>query len=110
MAGAFPETQRLAEEAVRYQRDPAGVVGSGTDPRVAWTFPEIIAAAEARLQVLGTQLGRLSQAGTAMTAALLPDSVQPSSFSRLARWLEMGPDRLGEWRVSAARAGAEMAL
>ena len=22
----------------------------------------------------------------------------------------MGPDRLGEWRVSAARAGAEMAL
>ena len=45
-----------------------------------------------------------------MTAALWPDSVQPSSFSRLARWLEMGPDRLGEWRVSAARAGAEMAL
>ena len=45
-----------------------------------------------------------------MTAALWPDSVQPSSFSRLARWLEMGPDRLGEWRVSAAHAGAEMAL
>ena len=54
MAGAFPEMQRLAEEAVRYQRDPTGVVGSGTDPRVAWTFPEIIAAAEACLQVLGT--------------------------------------------------------
>ena len=49
MAGAFPETQRLAEEAVCYQRDVTGVVGSGTDPRVAWTFPEIIAAAEARL-------------------------------------------------------------
>ena len=108
--GAFPEKQRLAEEAVRYQRDPTGVVGSGTDPRVAWTIPEIIAAAEARLQVLGTKLGRLSQADTAMTATLWPDSVQPSSFSRLARWLEMGPDRLGEWRVSAARAGAEMAL
>ena len=45
-----------------------------------------------------------------MTAALWPDSVQPSCFSRLARWLEMGPDRLGEWRVCAARAGAEMAL
>ena len=50
------------------------------DPRVAWTFPEIIAAAEARLQVLGTLLGWLSQAGTAMTAALWLDSVQPSSF------------------------------
>ena len=57
LAGAFLETHRLAEEAVRYQRDPTGVVGSGTDPRVAWTFPEIIAAAEAHLQVLGTQLG-----------------------------------------------------
>ena len=45
-----------------------------------------------------------------MTAALWPDSVQPSSFSRLARWLEMGPDWLAEWRVSATRAGAEMAL
>jgi len=77
---------------------------------VAWTFSEIIAAAEARLQVLRTLLGRLSQAGTAMTAALCPGSVQPSSFSCLAHWLEMGPDRLGEWRVSAARAGAEMAL
>lgn len=49
--------QRLAEEVVRFQRDPAGVVGSGMDPRVAWTFPEIIAAAEARLRVLGTQMG-----------------------------------------------------
>jgi len=54
--GAFPETQRLAEEAGRYQRDPTGVVGSGTDPLMAWTFPEIIAAAEARLRALGTQM------------------------------------------------------
>ena len=45
-----------------------------------------------------------------MMAALWPDSVVPSSFTRLARWLEVGLDRLGEWRVSAARAGAEMAL
>lgn len=45
-----------------------------------------------------------------MTASLWPDSVEPSSFTCLARLLEMGPDRLHEWRVSAARAGAEMAL
>ena len=102
--------QRLAEEAVRYQWDPTGVVGSGMDPWVAWTFPEIIAAAEARLQALGTEMERLSRAGTAMTAALWPDSVHLCSFSRLARWLEMGPDRLSDWRISAARGGAEMAL
>ena len=110
VSGTFPEMQRLAEEAVRYQRDPTGVVGSGMDPRVAWTFPEIITTAEARLRVLGTQMERLSQAGTMMTATLWPDSIQPRSFTRLACWLEMGPDRLGEWRVSAARAGAKMAL
>ena len=45
-----------------------------------------------------------------MTTALWPDSVHPRSFSCLACWLEMGPDRLGEWRVSVARAGAEIAL
>ena len=108
--GAFPETQRLVEEAVRYQRDPTGVVGSWTDPLTAWTFPDIIAAAEAQLRVLGTQMERLSRAGTAMTAALWPDSVHPRSFSRLVCWLEMGLHRLSNWRVSAGRAGAEMAL
>ena len=61
---------RLVEEAVLFQRDPQGVVGSGTDPRVAWTFPEIVAATEARLRVLSKQMGRLSGADTAMTAAL----------------------------------------
>ena len=29
---------------------------------------------------------------------------------RLARWLEMGPDRLHEWRVSTTHASTEMAL
>ena len=102
--------QRLAKEAVRHQRDPTGIVGSGTDPRTAWTLTEIIAVAEARLRVLGTQMERLSQDGTAMTMALWPGAVVLSSFTRLARWLETGPDQLGGWRVSAARAVAEMVL
>ena len=45
-----------------------------------------------------------------MTTALRPGSVAPNNFTRLARWLEAGPNRLHDWRVSAARAGAEMAL
>ena len=52
---------------------------------MAWTFPEIITAAEARLLVLGTQMGQLSQAGTAMTAALWSGVVVSSSFAGLAR-------------------------
>nr|XP_020155088.1 uncharacterized protein LOC109740438 [Aegilops tauschii subsp. strangulata] len=106
----FPETHQLAEEAVRFQRGPQGVVGSGTDTQVAWTFAEIVTTAEARLRVLGEQMGRLSEAGAAMTTALWPGTFMPNSFTRLARWLEAGPERLHAWRVSAARAGAEMAL
>ena len=55
--GAFPETRQLVEEAVLFQRDPQGIVSSGTDPWVAWTFPEIVVATEARLRVLGEQMG-----------------------------------------------------
>ena len=60
LTGAFLEMHRLVEEAVRFQRDPLGVVGSGINPRVAWTFPEIMTATEARLRVLGKQIGQLS--------------------------------------------------
>ena len=77
---------------------------------MAWTFPEIVAAAEARLRVSSEQMGQLSRAGTAMTAALWPGAVMPNSFTWLGRWLEAGPDSLQEWWVSTACAGAEMAL
>ena len=55
-------------------------------------------------------MGQLSEAGTAMTVALWPSAVAPNSFTRLARWLEAGPEQLHAWHVSATRAGAEMAL
>ena len=94
LTGAFPKTRQLAEEAVRFQRDPQGIVGSGIDPRVAWTILEIMAAAEAHLRVLSKQMARVSKTGAAMTAALWPGSLAPNSFTRLARWLEAAPDRL----------------
>ena len=84
--GTFPETRQLAEEAFRFQRDPQGIVGSRTDPRVAWTFSKIVTAAEARLRVLSEQMGWLSKAGTAMTAAFWPGSVASNNFMWLARF------------------------
>ena len=110
MTGTFPETLPLAEVAVRFQRDPQGIMGSGTDPNVAWTFPDIVTAAQARLRILSDQMGRLSQADAMMTAALWPGSVAPNSFTRLAWWLDVGPKRLCMWRVSDARASTEIAL
>ena len=62
--------RQLAEEAVCFQRDLQGFVGSGTDPQVGWTFPEIVTAAEARLRVLDDQMGRLYRVGVAITAPL----------------------------------------
>ena len=62
-------------------------------------------AAEARLQVV-----RVSSAGVGLTAALWPGGVAPNSFTCMARWLEAEPERLHAWRVSAARAGADMVL
>ena len=35
LTGTFLETLPLVEEAVRFQRDPQGIMGSGTDPNVA---------------------------------------------------------------------------
>ena len=52
---------------------------------MAWTFLEIVTAAQARLRVLSEQMGRLSEAGATMTAALWPGAVAPTSFTRLAR-------------------------
>ena len=108
--GHFPETQGTADEAVLADRSAQADAGAGLDPHAAWTFPEIMHAAEARLRVLGVQMTRVSEAGAGMTAALWPGSVAPTSFTRLARWLESGPARLHAWRVSAARAGADLAL
>ena len=85
-------------------------MGSGTDPNVAWTFPEIVTATQTRLWVPSDQMGRLSQAGAAMMAALWTGSIASGSFTRLAQGLEAGRDRLHEWRISAARADTKMAL
>jgi hypothetical protein len=109
-AGHFPETQGTADEAVLAHRSTQADAGAGLDPHATWTFPEIIHAAEAPLQVMGEHMKRVSEAGVGMTAALWPGAVTPDSFTRLARWLEAGPARLHAWRVSAARAGADLAL
>lgn len=109
-AGHFPDTQDEADQTVFADRSAQADAGAALDLQAAWTFPEIMRAAETRLRVLSTQMTRLTEAGVGMTAALWPGSVAPGSLTRLARWLEAGPARLHAWRLSAARAGADLAL
>lgn len=45
-----------------------------------------------------------------MVATLRPGTVEPNKFTQLVRWLEAALTQLHAWRVSAARAGANLAL
>jgi hypothetical protein len=41
---------------------------------------------------------------------LWPTEMPPDELANLVKWLENAPDRLLDWKESAARAGADMAL
>ena len=83
--------------------------GDRLDLNVAWSFSEIKHAAEALLRALDKPTTRLSEAGLRMAVALWL-AIAPNSFTRLAHWLVARQARLHAWRVSAAHAGAKMAL
>ena len=108
--GLFPETQEAADAAVNAHRAEQRELGAEIDAYAAWSFPELVLACESRLRAMEEQMCRLFDAGLGMVSGLWPDAVVPSTVSRLARWLEAGVERLGLWRASAARAGAETAL
>lgn len=84
--------------------------GVAVDPDVAWSFLELMLVVGAHLKALDKQMARLCAARLGMTATLWPEAVAPNSVTRLARWLEAGVARLHAWRVSVARAGANLAL
>ena len=110
MPGLFPETQEAADAAVHAHRAKQRELGAEIGAYAAWSFPELVLACESRLRAVEDQMRRLVDAGLGMVSGLWPDAVVPSTVSRLARWLEVGVERLGLWRASAARAGAETAL
>ncbi|KAE8810927.1 hypothetical protein D1007_12277 [Hordeum vulgare] len=62
------------------------------------------------MRAMGEFVARLQVAGLSMVVALWPDGVEPTSMSRLTRWLAASEDRLDAWRASAACDGAYMAL
>jgi hypothetical protein len=53
---------------------------------------------------------RLLDAARKIFEVLWPDVMPPKRVSELTTWLAQAPGRVDEWRASAARAGAEMAL
>lgn len=75
-----------------------------------WELEDYLAAISARIKPM-VEIG-VDVLGAAKVAfqALWPDTELPTSPSELAEWLGDSAGRLGEWRESAARAGADEAL
>ena len=71
---------------------------------------EHAAAMEARLAAIGELSGRLCATAEEVYKVLWPDLPVPETPLWLAKWLAAAPGRVDEWRASAARGGAEMAL
>jgi hypothetical protein len=69
-----------------------------------------LASMAARIEQI-TMLGyELRKAAEELYRLLWPTETLPAEIANLVRWLESAPDRLCDWKASAARAGANMAL
>ncbi|KAE8777095.1 hypothetical protein D1007_50202 [Hordeum vulgare] len=99
-----------ADTAVEVCRDERRAAGQEVDTTSGWRVEEIGVGLRARLHVLNESVTQLQVAGLSMVAALWPEGVEPTTMSRLARWLAAGGERLDAWRASTMRSGAYMAL
>ncbi|KAM0860662.1 hypothetical protein ACQ4PT_046399 [Festuca glaucescens] len=108
LAAAFPETQEAALAAAGRERDERRAAGEAGSP--SFSMDDHLAAMHARITPI-TMLGyELWQAAEELFRLLWPTETLPSELANLVKWLEGAPDRLLDWKESAARAGADMAL
>ncbi|KAE8817336.1 hypothetical protein D1007_05030 [Hordeum vulgare] len=96
--------------AVETSREDRRAAGEEVDADAGWSMEEIATGIKACLLAVTRSLHRLQSAELEMGKALWPDAVEPSSMSRLSRWLEADSSRLDSSRALAARAGAYPAL
>ena len=75
-----------------------------------FSMDDHLASMAARIEPI-TMLGyELRQAAEEVYRLLWPTETLPGDIANLVKWLETAPDRLCDWKESAARAGADMAL
>jgi hypothetical protein len=83
---------------------------AGEGSSVHFSMDDNLAAMAARIEPI-TMLGyELRQAAKELFRLLWPMETLPSELANLVKWLENAPNRLCDWKESAARAGADMAL
>ncbi|KAK1627544.1 hypothetical protein QYE76_001859 [Lolium multiflorum] len=109
LAAAFPETQEAALTAVGVARDSRRrEAGEGSSEY--FSMEDHLASMAARIEPI-TKLGwELRKAAEELVPMLWPEEAAPQDISGLISAMERAPDRFLDWKESATRAGADMAL
>ncbi|KAK1595920.1 hypothetical protein QYE76_018159 [Lolium multiflorum] len=108
-SAAFPETQDMALDAVGAAREARGrATGEGSS--ATFTMEDHLSSLAARVEPITTYGWELRKAAEELVPMLWPDKEAPQDISSLASLIEQAPDRFIDWKGSATRAGADMAL
>ncbi|KAK1668196.1 hypothetical protein QYE76_056355 [Lolium multiflorum] len=109
LAAAFPEAQEEALAAVGRAREDRRQA-TGEQSSDCFTMDDYLASIAARVEPV-TKLGwELRKAAEELIRLLWPTETLPEDLSNLIAWLDRAPDRFLDWKESATRAGADMAL
>ncbi|KAK1685198.1 hypothetical protein QYE76_046046 [Lolium multiflorum] len=105
-SAAFPETQDVALAAVGDARESRGrATGEGSSE--SFTMEDHMSSLAARVEPI-TKFGW--ELRKELVPMLWPDVAAPQDISSLTSLIEQAPDRFIDWKGSATRAGADMAL
>ncbi|KAK1648909.1 hypothetical protein QYE76_066714 [Lolium multiflorum] len=109
LAAAFPEAQEAALVAAGKARE-ARRQATGEQSSACFSMDDYLASMAARVEPI-TKLGwELRKAAEELIRLLWPTETLPQDLSNLIKWLETAADRFHDWKESAVRAGADMAL
>ncbi|KAK1620860.1 hypothetical protein QYE76_026377 [Lolium multiflorum] len=109
LAAAFLEAQEAALAAASKARE-ARRLATGEESSEHFSMDDHLASMAARVEPI-TMLGyELRKVAEELYQLLWPTETLPGELSKLIKWLETAPDRFLDWKDSAARAGADMAL
>ncbi|KAK1630623.1 hypothetical protein QYE76_004938 [Lolium multiflorum] len=108
-SAAFPETQDAALAAVDVARESRNrATGEGSSE--CFTMEDYMSSLAARVEPV-TKFGwELRKAAEELVPMLWPGEAAPQDISSLTSLIEQAPDRFIDWKGSATRAGADMAL
>ncbi|KAK1695841.1 hypothetical protein QYE76_012538 [Lolium multiflorum] len=108
-SAAFPETQDAALAAVGVARESRRrATGEGSSE--CFTMEDYMSSLAARVEPI-TKFGwELRKAAEELVPMLWPAEAAPQDISSLTSLIERAPDRFLDWKESATRAGADMAL